>query len=416
MSTTKRAGAAAFEDTMRDFWATRPVRPRSGGKVGGVSAAIGLRYGIDPILVRVAFILAAIYGGAGVVLYLLGWLLFPKESEPVPGMAKPRPEPTSGTLAVILVLLLLPSVLWLISSPAIIGLAVGLGAFYLIHRTYGDRNAVLAATAPATAAPGATAPGTAAPVPEATQAGENTWVYPGAEQTAAAEQKSPPAWDPLGVAPFAWDLPEPSEPEQPEPEQPKRRWITWGTLLLAAFAGGLTSALGAPLHISLTFALGTIGLGLILGSFLRGGRGLIAAAVPLAAAAMIAAMMPVDTYSGEIGEHEVHPDTAGELASDYQLSAGTITLDLRGMEIADDEEVTTSASVGVGDILVQLPENVDITARCKSELGDVQCLHSVASGGSADQTATDLGADGPGGGRLNLDLQVGMGSVEVTRG
>ncbi|RKT85188.1 Phage shock protein PspC (stress-responsive transcriptional regulator) [Saccharopolyspora antimicrobica] len=410
MSTTKRAGAAAFEDTMRDFWATRPVRPRSGGKVGGVSAAIALRYGIDPILVRVAFVLAAIYGGAGVVLYLLGWLLFPKESESLPGTAKPRPEPTSGTLAVILVLLLLPSVLWLISSPGIIGLAVGLGAFYLIHRSYGDCNAIPAAAAPMSAAP------TTAPAPEATQVGENTWVYPGAEQTADVEQKSPPAWDPLGVAPFAWDLPEPSEPEPPEPQQPKRRWITWVTLGLAAFAGGLTSALGAPLYVALTFALGTIGIGLIIGSFLRGGRGLIAAAVPLAAAAMIASMMPLDTYSGEIGEHEVHPETADELAPDYQLSAGTITLDLRGMEIAEDQEITTAASVGVGDILVHVPEDVDITAQCKSELGDVQCLHSVASGGSADQTATDLGADGPGGGRLNLDLRVGMGSVEVTRG
>lgn len=412
MSTTKRAGAAAFEDTLRDFWATRPVRPRSGGKVGGVSAAIGLRYGIDPILVRVAFVLAAIYGGAGVVLYLLGWLLFPKESDPIPGMPRPRPAPTSGALAVILVLLLLPAVLWLTSTPSIIGLAVGLGAYYLVHRAYGNRNPA----PPETAAPAAAASTTTVPVPDATPVSENTWVYPGAEQTAAAEQKAPPAWDPLGAAPFAWDLPEPSEPEPPEPHQPKRRWITWATLLAAVFAGALVGWLGAPLYVSLAFALGTLGLGMVAGSFLRGGRGLIAAAVPLAVVALFASVVPEETFDGAVGDHQAQPTSAEELAHDYTLSAGTVTLDLRDMKIAEDQEVSTAASVGAGDIVVRLPENVDTTAWCKAELGDVRCLNSVASGGSAAQTTTDLGPDGPGGGRLNLDLRVGVGSVEVTRG
>lgn len=98
-----------FEDTLRSFWATRPVRPRRGGKLGGVSAAIGTRYGIDPILVRVAFVLATIYGGAGVVLYLLGWLVFPKEGDLLPGSTEPTREPTSTGLAVVLVLLLIPA-------------------------------------------------------------------------------------------------------------------------------------------------------------------------------------------------------------------------------------------------------------------------------------------------------------------
>ncbi|KAA5833524.1 PspC domain-containing protein [Saccharopolyspora hirsuta] len=404
MSTTKRAGVAAFEDTLRDFWATRPVRPRFGGKVGGVSAAIGLRYGIDPILVRVAFVLAAIYGGAGVVLYLLGWLLFPKEGDPVPGGPKPKPEPTSSTLAVILVLLLIPSVFWLTSSPSIIGLAVGLGAFYLVHRTYGDRN-----VAPPAAAP------TTTPVPDATPAGENTWVYPGAESTSKTEQQTPPAWDPLGAAPFAWDLPEPGEPEPPEPKRPPRRWITWVTLVLAAFAGGLTGSLGAPLYVSLAIALGVLGVGMLLGSFLRGGRGLIVAAVPLAAVAMLASALPASTFGGSVGDQQIRPAALSGLAPDYQLSAGTVTLDLRDMQIADGESASSATSVGVGDIVVRLPRDVDATVRCKAELGDVQCLNQTSSGGTADQTTTDLGPDGPGGGQLTLDLRVGVGSVEVTR-
>ncbi|MGW1676911.1 PspC domain-containing protein [Saccharopolyspora sp. NPDC002376] len=407
MSSTKHAGvAAAFEDTLRDFWATRPVRPRIGGKVGGVCAAIGRRYGIDPILVRVAFVLAAVYGGAGVVLYLLGWLLFPKEAEPVPGDPKPRSEPTSSTLAVILVLLLIPSVFWLTSTPSIIGLAVGLAALYLVHRTYGDRNA-----APTTAP--ASAPSSN---PAATPVNENTWVYPSSETTTPAEAQSPPKWDPLGAAPFAWDLPEPSEPEQPEPQRPRRRWITWTTLVLAAFAGGLTSSLGAPLAIALAIALGVLGLGMIVGSFLRSGRGLIAAALPLAAMAMLASALPSSTFTGKVGDFTIVPTTTTELDPSYELSAGTVTLDLRDLKVADDEDVYTWANVGVGDVTVLLPPNIDVTARCKTGLGDVQCLNAASSGGAADQTATDYGADGPGRGRVSLDLQVGVGSVEVSRG
>ena len=48
-------------------------------------------------------------------------------------------------------------------------------------------------------------------------------------------------------------------------------------------------------------------------------------------------------------------------------------------------------------------------------MGDVRCLGPSVEG-TVDRVTTDLGADGPGGGQLVLDLRVGMGSVEVTRG
>lgn len=398
MSTTKHASPASFEGTLRDMWETRPVRPRSGGKVGGVATAIGLRYGVDPILVRVAFVLAALYGGAGLVLYLLGWLLFPKEGDPVPGRPKPPPEPTSSTLAVFLVVLLIPSVFWLATSPSIIGLAVGLGAYYLLHHAYGDRGTPSTATA-------------AAPADATTE------VRPDAAPTEQLATRTPPSWDPLGAAPFAWDLPEPSDPEPPEPDRATHRWLTWATLVLAAFAGGLTSSLGAPLHISLAFALGVVGMGMVAGAFLRSGRGLFVAAVPLAAVAVLASTAPedVDVVDDALDERTVRPATAEELDPDYELSAGTITLDLRELQLVEDEAVSTAATVGAGDIVVRLPEGVDTTASCHAEMGDVRCLGPSVEG-TVDRVTTDLGADGPGGGQLVLDLRVGMGSVEVTRG
>ncbi|MEV0058076.1 PspC domain-containing protein [Saccharopolyspora shandongensis] len=410
MTSTKRSGIAGFEDTLRDFWETRPVRPRAGRKLGGVSAAIGARYGIDPILVRVAFVLAAFYGGAGLVLYLLGWLLFPKEGDPVPGSTEPTREPTSATLAVVIVLLLIPGVLWLVSTPSIIGLAIGLALLYLLHYNYGDRGVVPAATR-ATPEP---APQPAAPV------AENTWVYPGAASvpppSGDTPRQTPPAWDPLGAAPFAWDLPEPSEPDEPEQKQPTRRWISFVTLGLAAFAAALATAVGSPLSTALAIALAVLGVGMVVGAFLRGGRGLIGAAIPVGGLAMLLTALPLGDLSGELGSDVVRPTAIQSVQPFYKRSAGSVELDLRDLAIADGQELHTGANVGLGDIIVQLPPNVDVTARCAAELGGVQCLGDSADGRSAERSVVDQGEDGPGGGHIVLDLVVGTGDVEVIRG
>jgi signal transduction histidine kinase/phage shock protein PspC (stress-responsive transcriptional regulator) len=56
----------------------RPLRrDRAEGWLGGVCAGIALRYGIDPALVRLAFVVAAAAGGFGIALYGLGWLVIP---------------------------------------------------------------------------------------------------------------------------------------------------------------------------------------------------------------------------------------------------------------------------------------------------------------------------------------------------
>src|SRR5262249_10962125 len=100
---------------------------------------------------------------------------------------------------------------------------------------------------------------------------------------------TPPAWDPLGVAPFAWDLPEPARDEPPPPHQPRRRSpvtpLTIGLALVTAgvgtFAATYNSFLTAPRILAMVLAV--FGGGLVVGSFVRGGRGLIPLAIPLAA-------------------------------------------------------------------------------------------------------------------------------------
>jgi signal transduction histidine kinase/phage shock protein PspC (stress-responsive transcriptional regulator) len=57
-------------------------RDRSNGWIAGVCAGIARRYGVDPALVRVAFVIATAAGGVGVALYLLAWLVIPAGEAP----------------------------------------------------------------------------------------------------------------------------------------------------------------------------------------------------------------------------------------------------------------------------------------------------------------------------------------------
>ncbi|HVD55469.1 MAG TPA: PspC domain-containing protein, partial [Thermoleophilaceae bacterium] len=52
-------------------------RDRSERWLGGVCAGIARRLGVDPVLVRLAFVVATAAGGIGIALYALGWLVIP---------------------------------------------------------------------------------------------------------------------------------------------------------------------------------------------------------------------------------------------------------------------------------------------------------------------------------------------------
>jgi phage shock protein PspC (stress-responsive transcriptional regulator) len=60
----------------------RIVRPREGRMIGGVCASIADYFGVDVLLVRIAAVVLALSGGAGVVGYLALWLLTPSEDGP----------------------------------------------------------------------------------------------------------------------------------------------------------------------------------------------------------------------------------------------------------------------------------------------------------------------------------------------
>ena len=56
------------------------IRPRSGAVIAGVCAALGTRFGIPANIVRLIFVLSCLLPGPQFILYIVLWVLIPKEA------------------------------------------------------------------------------------------------------------------------------------------------------------------------------------------------------------------------------------------------------------------------------------------------------------------------------------------------
>ena len=52
---------------------------RAGAMLSGVCNGLAAYFGVDPTLVRLAFALVTVFGGIGVLLYLVAWIVIPEE-------------------------------------------------------------------------------------------------------------------------------------------------------------------------------------------------------------------------------------------------------------------------------------------------------------------------------------------------
>jgi phage shock protein PspC (stress-responsive transcriptional regulator) len=55
------------------------VRPADNRMIAGVAAGVARALGVDPVIVRLGFVVLTLLGAFGVVLYLAGWALIPDE-------------------------------------------------------------------------------------------------------------------------------------------------------------------------------------------------------------------------------------------------------------------------------------------------------------------------------------------------
>lgn len=222
---------------------------------------------------------------------------------------------------------------------------------------------------------------------------------------------TPPSWDPLGVAPLAWDLPEPPPARTvvaPQEKRPRSRLtpVVIGSAILAAAGAGAAAASGVewmtPARIAAA-ALAVIGFGLVLGAFLRRGYGLLVLTAPLAGFVLFAsAVGPLEFDQGAMGDHTWAPASTADLARNYKVTMGSGTLDLRSVRLTENR--TVDIDVRMGEARVLLPADMTVRARCTATMAEAVCAEGIS------------GPNTPGAPVLDLNVDVRAGNVEVQRG
>ncbi|WP_461121144.1 PspC domain-containing protein [Saccharothrix stipae] len=426
--------AASVEETLKDFWATRPRRPHDGRKIAGVAAGIAQRYQIDPVIVRVAFVAMALCNGAGLLVYLLGWLWLAQADDEVSAAESLIGRGRSSTptaLTVLLGLAVVPATGFFVDGgfTMVGGVLLSVGSIYLLHRGRGhlNRPEVVAGFGEPVGAGVASGAGVSAGA--GVGSGEE-----GVKATVSAEEHTtervtPPAWDPLGAAPFAWDLPEPGTPEPAVAAAPtattapvRRRRSRVGVATFGVAMVVLAGALVASAYSNwfdaghiLGLLVAVLGGGMVLGAFRGGGRGLIWLVVPLSVIGVAITSIDFDGIdSDRVGSYQHRPTTVEQVDSRYATGVGEVQLDLTALP--NSGSVRTEVEVGLGNAHVRVPANADVVVTCQADVGDVQCLGQTSDGRGAHQEVTDNGADGEGGLKIELDVRSEVGQVEVSRG
>jgi phage shock protein PspC (stress-responsive transcriptional regulator) len=310
------------------------VRPLQGRYLAGVCAALGRATNTDPVLWRVLLAVLGFFGGIGIVIYVVAWLIIPSEGdtasplEALLGRGQSSMSPVTVLLLGILVAVILGFIITDEFRALLLGAAIVVGGVLLLTRNGNPSGTAPPAgpgapppppPVPPTAAPAAypppPPPPPAAPAPAPTPAGPPahpaggwppgrtgaapTWPMPpsgpplwGPPVAGPPPTGAPPAGAPGGYrppfaphGPYAGTQPAgPPRPPQPAPRPaPPRERSRLGvaTVSVILLIVGLVTALDLAgvvnVRVSTYFAaiLLTIALGLLVGAWFGRARWLI---------------------------------------------------------------------------------------------------------------------------------------------
>jgi phage shock protein PspC (stress-responsive transcriptional regulator) len=233
-----------------------------------------------------------------------------------------------------------------------------------------------------------------------------------------------PPFAPRG--PYAGPSPTPAPPVVRPPKPPKRPKersplgaVTFSLIFLALGVVAVLDLLDVfPVGAAGYFAaaLATIGLGLLVGTWFGRARWLIALGLVTAAALGVATVAEsYDRVRGVDGDVTWAPADRRDLADRYENNFGDAVLDLRAIDF-DKQDTQVTVAVNFGEAKVVVPPNVDVTTVADVNAGDATVFGRRSGGLDGPlRESTDLGPDGPGGGKLRLIVHVNAGNLEVTR-
>lgn len=195
--------------------------------------------------------------------------------------------------------------------------------------------------------------------------------------------------------------------------------LVFGLILVVVGGGWLLAVLDIfdfPWRVLLSISLIGLGVVLTVPSWRPAGRAAVTVGVGLVFVLAIASTAESSfdiRLEGGIGQRTERPNEVAELADEYRLAIGQLTVDLRRLNFPNGE-TRVEASVGLGQLVVTLPDGVAVWITASSGAGELNLLGQTSDGLGVDEELRDAGfADAQR--RLTLDLRVGFGQIEVRR-
>jgi len=345
----------------------RLVRSRTDRKVAGVAGGIAQHLNIDPLLVRIVFVVLTLGGGVGILLYALGWLLVPQDGEdPVGGGALDRMRHSTWIPIGLLVVggsILLGNVFsW--DGGAVFFALVLIALGWLLYREE--------SVAPASGSPGG-------------GASFATPAYGGVAPSTAASRSAPASY--LGRYTFA------------------------GMLLVIGFTALLetTDVITFDRRLYPAIALSVVGGGLVVGAFWGRSRALIVLGLLLVPVVILASLIDVPLVGGA-GERNFQPATATSVRDEYRLVAGEMVIDLTETEWGS-EPVSFEATIGMGELSIIVPQGVEVDLDASVGAGEIAFFDEFREGFDLDFDS--VGGSGSPAAQLIVDARVSFGVIMV---
>jgi phage shock protein PspC (stress-responsive transcriptional regulator) len=370
-------GPRATREELKELGRVRRTRG-SDRKVAGVAGGLGRHLDIDPVILRVAFVVLVFFGGAGLIAYGACWLLLPEDgSARTPLGLDDRNRGIALIGAGILASVVLLSGTFgndFFPWPVAV---VGVLVFLVLGLVDRDR-------------PRPTAP----PVPHAPD--PTTGVFaPVAPGTPVAP--APPAY-------------------RPPPRNPRRRGpiLFLFTMALAAVGVavlGILDLAGAPIADPAypAVVVGTCGVMLLIGAFYGRAGGIIL--VGLLASLVLFAATSVQEVDG--GDIRRTPTTAAEVPLKLETGGGEIVLDLREVQdLSALDGMDLDLQSDFGRVEVLLPDGV--TANVDAEVhgaGHLALFGSDRGGFGIDDEVRHYG--GLGSPEITINADVTFGEIQV---
>ncbi|KRF18903.1 hypothetical protein ASG90_03160 [Nocardioides sp. Soil797] len=422
-------GPRVTGEQMRDLASLR--RSSYDRHVAGVAGGLGRHLDVDPVILRVAFVVLTFFGGAGLIIYIACWLIVPDDTG---SRATIHLDDRSRNVALIGV--------GILAGLALIGDAwgpgwfpwplfvVGLIAWVFLSRkdrragaNQGGNWAPYAAPGqapgwvPGPAAPAGSAPTSAPSSPYA----DTTATQPGAPAATTAPYAA--AGAPFqtgghGAMPPTAPMMTPPRPLPPlPPRNPRKRGpiLFWFTLALTGLSLGVLGIFdmaGAGVTDSAypALALGVISVMLLVGAFFGRAGGLIF--IGLVTALVLGGSTIAARWEGsDINET---PTSSSQLNSSYDIEAGEMDLDLtqiRDLDALDGRTLDLRAEVGSIEVIV--PRDLHVSVDSTVEIGQITLFGKGTGGLDLSLSHSNSGvAERP---HLQINTDIELGEVKVIR-